>query len=294
MEDDANEPAPQTGADRAEGEAAFLAALPQIEQAIRWVGRRNHLSGPEAEDFASEVKLAFIEGGYAVLSRYEGRSSLRTYLVTVVQRLFIDRRRREWGKWRPSAEARRLGAVALQLEALLHRDRLSLPEALQALRTNFGVEEAEHVLTAMAQRLPARERRIQEPLDEPGRPEAFTARAEDPQGLLQSTETASRCQAALEGVVGALAPEDRLVLRMRFEDGLSVADVARILHLDQKKLYRRLEGILATLRRSLEAGGLAWSDVEALIERGQCHLRLPLVARRENSDPRPSPDQAMP
>ena len=75
-----------------------------------------------------------------------------------------------------------------------------------------------------------------------------------------------------------LDPQDRIVLRMRFEDDISVADIARTLHLDQKRLYRRIEEILQGFRRSLEAKGLGWAEVVPMIERGQCHLRLPPLA----------------
>jgi len=100
---------------RAELESLFLASLPDIEQVSRFIARRQRLSASEAEDFLSEVNLGFIRSDYAVLASFAGRSSLRTYLTTVIQRLFLDYRRRLWGKWRPSAEALRRGSRALGL-----------------------------------------------------------------------------------------------------------------------------------------------------------------------------------
>ena len=66
--------------------------------------------------------LKLIDDDYQILRGFRERSSLRTYLSTVVERLFLDYRIRQWGKWRPSAQARRAGALAVRLEALLHRD----------------------------------------------------------------------------------------------------------------------------------------------------------------------------
>lgn len=267
---------------RAEREAFFLAALPRIEEAIRIVARRNRLSGAEAEDFGSEIKLALIENDYDVLARFQGRSSLRTYLLTVVQRRFLDRRRRQWGKWRPSPQAERLGPVALRLEALLYRDRLPLAEAVETLRLNLGVDETAEALVALAHRLPVRAaRRTAESLDGPERPEPAAPVPDDPHAGLEARETAARCQAAVARAMAALAPDDRVVLRLRFEDGVSVADIARARRLDQKKLYRRLDAMLASFREVLERQSLAWDDVRAWIERGQCHLRLPPPAGAE-------------
>ncbi len=66
--------------------------------------------------------------------------------------------------------------------------------------------------------------------------------------------------AALEGALGKLDAEDRVILRMRFEDGFTVADVARALDLRQKPLYRRVEGLLRRLRRELEGRGMRGSE----------------------------------
>jgi DNA-directed RNA polymerase specialized sigma24 family protein len=96
-------------------EQLFLEQLAVIERVIGWVCSRHGLRGADAEDFASAVKTRLIENDYEVLGRFEGRSSLKTYLASVVNRLYLDFQVQRFGKWRPSAEARRLGTVALRL-----------------------------------------------------------------------------------------------------------------------------------------------------------------------------------
>ncbi len=146
----------QTAARRPELETLFVSAIPDVERAIHFVARRHRLSRTEEDDFAGEVKLALVENDYDVLARFQGRSSLRTYLTTVVQRLFLDHRCRLWGKWRPSAEAQRRGPVALRLEVLLYRDGLTFDEAVETLRTNFCVTETREELGELMQTLPVR------------------------------------------------------------------------------------------------------------------------------------------
>jgi RNA polymerase sigma factor (sigma-70 family) len=266
---------PPTQVPRDELEGRFLGSLPDIERLVRFVARRHRLSPAEADDFAGDVRLALVENDYEVLARFQGHSSLRTYLMTVIQRLFLDHRRKSWGKWRPSAEAQRRGPLALRLEMLLYRDGLSFDEAVETLRTNFGATESRAELSALAHALPPRPRR---------RPESEEVLATVPAGDWASPEvqvegalTAARTQALIAEVMAALPPSDRLVLRLRFEDGLSVADIARVLTLDQRQLYRRIEGLLASFRRSLQERGLGWPEIEDMIERGQCQLRLPNV-----------------
>jgi RNA polymerase sigma factor (sigma-70 family) len=280
-------------------EARFLAALPQIEEAIALVSRRNRLTQSERDDFASEVKLAFIEQDYRILERFQGRSSLRTYLVTVINRLFLDHRRRLWGKWHPSAVAVRLGPLAMRLEALIHRDGYSVDEACEIVKNRGGLSESVDELRSLAVSLPPRQRVRLQPLSQDSgdhAAEIHDGGASDPQRALEASETAKRCQEAIARALEALPPDDRIVLRLRFEDGMAVADIARGFKLDQKGLYRRLERLLDELRRALEGAGIRWDDVRSMIDRGQCDLRLAQASGRgsaETSPVRPSNIEAV-
>src|SRR6185369_9474972 len=81
----------------AQGEHVFLTNLSLIERVVRFAASRQRLSAAETEDLGSLVRLRLIENNYAILERWEGRSSLATYLTTVVQRLILDERNKQWG-----------------------------------------------------------------------------------------------------------------------------------------------------------------------------------------------------
>ena len=140
-------------------EQLFLSELALIERVIAWVCARRCLRGADGEDFASTVKLRLIENDYEILGRFEGRSSLKTYLTVVVNRIYLDYQTQRFGKWRPSAEARRLGPVALRLEALLYRDGLTFEEARGVLQTDFQVAESRDALYELSLKLPRRNAR---------------------------------------------------------------------------------------------------------------------------------------
>src|SRR4051812_17572740 len=127
--------------ERVNYEQFFLSQLPVVDKVTGHVCRRNHLRDADAEEFASEVKLHLIQNDYAVLRRFQQRSSLQTYLTVVVQRLFVNYRNRLWGRWRPSADASRLGPIAVQLERLIVRDGWSFEEAQEQLRINHQVQQ---------------------------------------------------------------------------------------------------------------------------------------------------------
>lgn len=73
-----------------------------------------------AEDFASDVRVALLEDNFAILRKFEKRSSLQSFLSVVIERLFYDQRTRALGRWFASAHAERHGAAADVAAA--HRD----------------------------------------------------------------------------------------------------------------------------------------------------------------------------
>src|SRR5437764_6492079 len=136
----------------------FLSNLDAIDRAIAYVCHRNHLSPQDADEFNSEVKTKLIDGNYSAIRKFEGRSSFSTYMTTVIQRLYFQWRVKMWGKWRPSAEAKRLGEKAIALERLLRRDGFTYGEALETLTTGAAAYSRQEV-EAFYLRLPPRQPR---------------------------------------------------------------------------------------------------------------------------------------
>ena len=255
----------------AEGPAAreqvFLSLLPTIDRIAAFVCRRNGLSGAEAEDFRSLVRLKLIENDYDALRRFRGLSTLRTYLAVVIQRRFLDYRISEWGKWRPSAEARRLGPAAIELDRLTGRDGLSAEEAIETILTRKGDAPPREELARLASRLPVRAgRRFVGDENAESLPSG-----QDLEGEVLGRELAalgSTAASALRKAVDDLPARDRLILKMRFEDSFTVAEIAATLHLEPKPLYRRLEAILGSLKRRLSEAGLTRDEVASVLAHG--------------------------
>jgi len=67
----------------------------------------------------------------------------------------------------------------------------------------------------------------------------------------------SELRAVLDGALAQLDVTERLILRLRFEDSLSVPEIARLLGIDSPfKVYRQLDKVLMTVRTHLEAAGI--------------------------------------
>ena len=261
-------------------EQLFLSELALIERVIAWVCARRCLRGADAEDFASTVKLRFIENDYEILGRFEGRSSLKTYLTAVINHLYLDYQTQRFGKWRPSAEARRLGPVALRLEALLYRDGLTFEEACGVLLTNLRVAEGRDALYQMSSRLPRRTDRRPLPDGDREPPEP-----RGPSALEQAERqvTAEKTFLALRRALARLDPRDQIILRLHVEQGLGVADVARALGEEQKALYRKRDALFKKLRRDLEADGVRCGDAHELLSTLDWESALTVEAARGES-----------
>jgi RNA polymerase sigma factor (sigma-70 family) len=250
---------------RPTAEATFIKLFPAIERIVAFGARRHHASADEAEEFGSYVNEKLIENDYGIIRKFEGRSTIETFLTTVVSNLFHDFRNREWGKWRPSAEARRGGPAAMLLERYLVRDSLPFDQACDALSTNHGITLLRAELERIAARLPVRYRRRTESEE-----------------VLQQTEAPDRADSAVVderrlalwdrviSVVSAerakLPPQDASIVALKFEDGRRLSEIAAILQLQQKPLYERLKKLMKQLRLALEAAGIDAAMIRDLLD----------------------------
>jgi RNA polymerase sigma factor (sigma-70 family) len=239
-------------------ESRFLEHLGWINRVAAMTCSQQGVWGPEAEDFAASIRLKLIEDDYAIIRKHRGEASLKTYLATVVQRQFHDYLREKRGRWRPSAAARRLGPPAPDLEALVYRDGLRLDQAGERLRTSGRTTLSDRELGDLLKGLPAREamRPKEVPADTVLDDQVADERADDRVTAAEDQARLERRSDALHRAMAQLAPEDQVLVRMHFQDGRSLADVARTLNLEQKPLYRRVKRLRDLLRTLVEDEGI--------------------------------------
>lgn len=263
----------------------FLEQLPTIERAIGFVCHRYRLVDAEAEDFASTVKLKLIENDYAILRKYERRSSFASFIFVTVRRMLLDQRIHDWGKWHNSAEAKRLGAAAIELESLMHRDHRTLDECAVLISARHGLTRQQ--IDQLAERLPQRAPRARSvELDTVDLERAVPSDAIEKDAFVEDRRSLARkASEIVRAAVDELPADDRRLLRMRFFAGMSVADIARTLRLDQKMLYRRIDRCLRDVRARLETEGIRGGDVDDVLD----GLPDDFAADLRNLAVRPSP-----
>lgn len=264
-------------------ESLLLESLDSVDQIIRSIARRHRLSRIEIDEFTSYVHLRLIEHDYRVLRKFQHRSHLTTYLVTVVSRMFTDHRNAEWGRWRPSAEARRLGPVAVLMDRLITRDRHSVDEAIQIMRITHQISESEEALRALWTRLPDREAEVEVALGP-----SVEAKAANAVGPM--TDEADRSQrhrrvaTALNRGAAALGPADRALVRLHTLEGLTLVQLAERHALHVSSMRRRWNRIKRTFRKAFVAEGLEPFEVERLMESGRLDLPTTFLDDEPDAD----------
>jgi len=256
----------------------LLDHLDLINQIVRTVGRRRHLSAAEREDFASFVHLRMIDDDYAVLRKFQHRSTLWTYLAAVIERMSLDFCAEKWGRWRPSAMAERIGPVAVVLERLVNRDSHSVEEALEILRTNHDAGLTYAQLRKIWEQLPVRLRNT-EVGEEAAQELSSNDSAESAIDDAARQESINRLQVALQNAFAQIAAQDRVLIALRFDQDLPMVEIAKLTGNSVPTLHRRLDKSVKQLRLSLSQAGFDPREVANLI--GHSSIALSPLLRAE-------------
>jgi RNA polymerase sigma factor (sigma-70 family) len=200
-----------------------------------------------------------VERQFDVFRRFNGRSSLKTYLTVVVHRLLLDWQNGIYGKWRPSVAAVRMGEHAVALERLINRDRFSADEAVQLVAMQHEAPSVAE-LSKMADQLPRRQRRQRVATD--SLDTVKQVEFADPLMAAERERAEARIRASLAAALKGLPPDERRLLALRYRQNTSVQALARMLNADPKALYRKFDKLLRGLRRSLVDDGIQRSRAD--------------------------------
>jgi len=227
----------------------------EIEAAVRAVSAHFRFDEDVRDDFSGVVREKFFDTTRSPLLRIRDKASWESYLRVVVTNMARDYADKIWGKWRPSATAKRFGEWGVRLETLVSRDRLSLDEAVaRVLSEADGAltrREAHRIYAALPAGLRSRPK--------PATQELARQESEDTaDGPLWAGELAREKAVALERVMDLLAgmdPNDALMVRLRYEDGFTLARIGEEVGLSLQRVHERIGRALGELRDTLEQEG---------------------------------------
>ena len=200
--------------------------------------------------------------------RPDGPASFTTWLRVVARNLSFDWHRRVHGRIRPFKSVQELSPLELEVYRCRYERSLSKESTLERLQaTSPEITEAEledseirvEKVLSPSQRwiLAARKRSTPqiplEPIGADGESQSIDAADQAPSPEARVLDAEQRV--ALRRSVESLQPDERLVVRLRFEGELSLEEIARLTGLgDAQRAHRRLAAILHKLRAALGQG----------------------------------------
>ncbi len=203
------------------------------------------------------------ENGFRRLRRFRpaGPARFTTWLRAVVRNLCLDWRRKEFGRHRIFRSIARLEAFDQDVFRCVYEQGFSKEESLLSLQAhNPGLTQVqvEGSLERIHQSLTPRQLWLLctsdpkfEPLEEALSKDEEVLRREipapepDPESLSATREE----HAVLERALGRLSKPERLLVRLRFEQALTLQEIARLLDLkDAQTVDRRIRDAIKKLR----------------------------------------------
>jgi RNA polymerase sigma factor for flagellar operon FliA len=247
-------------------EQVLVDLLPTVQAAVRSFGRRRNLSAEDQDDLQGDIYEKLVTDDYHALRNFEGRSSMKTYLTTLVTRLAVDRQRQQEGRWRPSAAAKRLGEHAVAIDELITRRNYPIHEVWHIMKNRPGFTLTESETEALCEQLPRRAERFKQvnfkrdEMDEQGLDiDSVTDKRPDPETeyiMKQSGDTQKQARQLLAKFSTSLTSREQLVLRMSYEDDLKLSEMVRQLGMTRHKIESLIKSIHVRFRQLLLQNGI--------------------------------------
>ena len=234
-----------------------------IYQAVRPSAREEE----EVADCFVFVCEKLAENGCRRLLRFkpEGVASFVTWLRVVVRNLCFDWHRSVLGRPRPFKFLQELSAMELEVYYCKFEGRLSSEETLRRLHTTWPAlteNTLDQIESRIAESLTPRQRWILSTRLAPKKATSLDADEDDETPFMEIVDTTPGPEAAilseqrqrqLEHCLEALLPDERLIVRLRFEDELSLQEIAHLVGLgDAQRVQRRLLAVIKILREAME------------------------------------------
>jgi RNA polymerase sigma factor (sigma-70 family) len=241
--------------------AAWTGFLQGFSPVILQIVRRCESNPGRVEDCFQQVCEALSDNGFRRLLSYRpnGPATFRTWLMAVTANLCVDWRRRKRGRIRPI----RAVAQLPELEQLVYRyiyvrglPRIECLRLLQARHPGLTEPQLSDINARLFALLTPQQRWQLGTRMATGPPSDESTLALDdgalqleepgpgPEELAESAQERGRLDAAL----AQLRPRERLLLRLRYEQNLTLAEVARLTGLhDPFRANRQIQAALAAL-----------------------------------------------
>jgi len=240
----------------------------------RLVKEKFHTDETTAEEAITYLLEAFSKDNWKKCHSFKGNSSPETFIQALISTTIVDFHRKKYGRRRPPVWLKKKGSLWVDLwhDHCLNRD--PIPLLMNRYKADREEQTIGLILTEIKAKLPwcgVSDAPIS--IDETGNNienmgattddisnDPDSANKEEIRYLLEmvvslilgETDTAnpavdySKLAKIVQGLT--ITDEEKLILKLRFSEGKSVAATANALHLSRNQVVRQLEAVLARIR----------------------------------------------
>lgn len=235
-------------------------------------------SGPLAEEAALAAIDGMEAGDWQRVRAFQGQASFSSFILTISARLFEDFARKRFGRVRPPLWVQSFGGIWQKLFRALCLERLPVGDAVEIVHQRQVEAEKKAIETAayeLLARIPGCG--MVQGLEVSCEEEETVAAVDDgPAGKAESREQVELFQAVFQLVLGqdhgsvgedllqkyrqvqvVLTPEEKLLLKLCYQDGLGVTEAGEMLGMNRFQAHGRMRRLLQRLRLEFERCGLA-------------------------------------
>ncbi len=252
---------------------------------INTIAGRRFADETLAEEAALYVLNRLEEDDCRRLRAFNGRAKLSTYIASVCIRLLEDFSRKKFGRMRPPGWITALGGIWLLLFQLLCLQRLALADAVETVLAGKGIgrrEEVEEAACNILERIIhcGSHHGLEVALDEVDEAQLNDRKnggsgMDDPaeqwlgderrvffqllfhEGTEDEKLTDSAQYLLKSKMSIPLNTEERLLLKLCFQDGLTVTKAGKMLGLNGNQTHGKLRRLLTRLREDFDQAGIS-------------------------------------
>ncbi len=238
-----------------------------------------------AEEAAFFVVESLAADSWKRVKSHTGKGSFRSFLASLSWRLLEDFSRRRFGRVRPPLWIKELGGIWPLLFSLLCLQRFSVSDTVESIschNSTHAKESIEEAAFTLLGRIPhcGKQQGLEFPFEES---DGEGKSDKSPEQLLEKEEQESLFAALFGQVTGfetdfqvperfaslfqeglELVPEERLLLKLIYQDNVGVNRAGSLLGLNRDQVNGRLRRLLARLRKDFQRLGLGEELLELL------------------------------
>ena len=239
---------------------------------------------PLAEEAALAVMERLLENDGKRVRSYEGKAPFAAYIGAISWRLLEDFSRKKFGRRRPPLWIRNLGGIWLKLYRLLCLERVDITEAVEIIdqaQTRTATKDIDTAAWRIRQEvvdcgshqgLEVGEEFV-DGANPSGPDQVHQVEKEQTEGLFRLlfsvlTDSGDElvednldrlCEVSIE-----LKPEEKLMLKLVYQDEVGVGRAAKMLGYNRDQMNGRLRRLLIRIREHFEQAGLSRELLELL------------------------------